>query len=303
LSSVIQAVGGCQCAPCHPCACTGYTFTEKGGTLTDVNGTYPLVWNTTDGNWQCCYLITLGNTYDWTTATTGTHPVAITYKVGCGSILANSAFVIRQWISVSGLHYAYTQCAPPQIHGYTGAPGATTNAVKDLGAVRTSCDPLIWSGAVSDTSGALIADPVGGSVSITLPVCRFPPLSPCTPCAIPQGVLFISWVNSTFGNASSPLAYTSGPDAWNSGCIVYSFGARGGSIKISMSCSGGVTAFSITCYQISNTCTASSQTYTLAAGDVSITTSNCSPYDLVFAVNPASTLATTYGFSSFTVVQ
>jgi hypothetical protein len=127
-------------------------------------------------------------------------------------------------------------------------------------------------------------------------------LGVCSPCAIPEKDLTISWVNPLAGNGSDMLVY-GGAGTWTTGC---SGGAGGGNQLIfSLSCTGGQTDFRAT-YFVTGSCPTGQSNYcgSLRASGfkLNLGTSTCSPYSVQYTLSNTSCPAiSASGFTSFTI--
>jgi hypothetical protein len=120
----------------------------------------------------------------------------------------------------------------------------------------------------------------------------------CSPCALPQQNLTVSWVNSLSGNGQTTLAYTTSPVSWTSGC------SRG--LQFKLICTAGQIEFRAI-YWTSGGCPGPGQSQycsNLRATPFGLTFSSftCTPLSLTFTVSPAACPAiSASGYASFTI--
>ena len=126
----------------------------------------------------------------------------------------------------------------------------------------------------------------------------------CSPCAIPEKDLTISWVNPLAGNGSDTLVYN-GAGSWTTGC---SGGAGAGNQLIfTLGCSGGQTDFRAY-YFVSGSCPTGQKNYCGSLRSTGLQlilgTSTCSPYSVAYSLTSMSCPAVAgSGYTSFTITD
>ncbi|MFO0892445.1 MAG: hypothetical protein U0790_25300 [Isosphaeraceae bacterium] len=151
--------------------------------------------------------------------------------------------------------------------------------------------------SISASGGAKIVplEWTGGEWSTC--TCGGPTTYPCFPCAIPQQNLTLDWTNTITGNGSIAMTYTA-PNSWDSACTT-------DGILYRLTCTGGVTIFTVT-YFISGSCPSGQrQTCTTGGGigsRVIRSTTSCSPFSILYTtgINDC-TFMYNNGYRSFTV--
>jgi hypothetical protein len=124
------------------------------------------------------------------------------------------------------------------------------------------------------------------------------PTFPCSPCAIPEENLTLSYVNILEGNGSITLDYTASPLSWTSACL-YGF-------QFDLLCSGGDIEFRAI-YWLTGSCPGPGTTQycsNLRASPLTLTLASytCSPFSLTFTVTSGGCEAVaSAGFTSFTI--
>lgn len=234
MSVPTQNFGGCGCAECPDgfagcpsCICPGVTF-DYVGTLTDANGTHELLYNSVfpfTGTWSCCYTISVTGiaTYSGSCGSPTTIDLAIGYSVACNA--DDGTLEIRRfwaYANCSGT-YRYNGAVSPLcgvVDSTTGArrpntPSPGTVDVLLYAAEPDLCDPLELTGTPTGTT--FTTDPVGGSVTISIPVATaecVPLLIECDPCSLPPDDLFLSYTNTDIGDDSGTMYYDPDTDTW-----------------------------------------------------------------------------------------
>ena len=102
----------------------------------------------------------------------------------------------------------------------------------------------------------------------------------CSPCAIPEQNLTISWVNILSGDSSATMIYTTGPTAWKTGCV-------DGGLIFELSCNSGSIELRATFF-LSGECPTGESNYCSNFGvpplALTLSSYTCSPFSLTFTV-------------------
>ena len=120
---------------------------------------------------------------------------------------------------------------------------------------------------------------------------------PCSPCAIPQKNLTLSWTNPLVGNGSTPLVYGGG--GWTTDCV--------NQMLFQLACAGSVIQLSAT-YFLAGTCPSGQpQTCTSPGSNplaLTLDSYACSPLYLHYTVTGSNCPALwSNGYTSFAVTE
>jgi hypothetical protein len=153
-------------------------------TLTDANGSYPFIFSSTIGGWQCCgtpasvTVMTQNGNQDFCECTgTVSGTIPILYTGACVMVDGVPNFsVTRTWAGLSctvSAPYNYANISLGSVCQenvnacfFSTNPANPFNNTSGLTQVWSSCSPFTWSGALTLTGGFL-PDPVGGTVAVS----------------------------------------------------------------------------------------------------------------------------------------
>ena len=121
---------------------------------------------------------------------------------------------------------------------------------------------------------------------------------PCSPCAIPQKNLTLSWTNNLLGPGSGTLVFTP-PGQWRSTCI--------NQMLFELACAGAMVQLSVTYFPSGACPSGQSQSCTsLGSAPFALTLASfsCSPFLLHFTVNSAGCPALwSNGYTALTITE
>lgn len=285
---------------CPTCGCEGVALSSYG-TLTDANGDHVLTASSSI-QWKCAYTITVTGSV-WGAATEGADcsilstesiPLEIRYSVTCNED-DGTVTVTRNWFVtptsptcsyaiVADDSYSQTHCV------------LLSNQYRSTVA-PDGCDPFAAGPmSLSPLGSPCTSDPVGGTVSFSIPTATIDCPVPCSPCPIPASDLTASWTN-TGGNGSGDLVYSATGPTWQTSCV-----PRGTvSMTAKLECSEGGELLTVKLWSGSSSCSGTPLTFTSAPGGaLTLTSSTCSPLSQTWTVDPSSGLYAA-GFRTFTV--
>jgi hypothetical protein len=156
--------------------------------------------------------------------------------------------------------------------------------------------PVVVIGALAPLTGDLLlalavggrwVAKVGGAASL-----------PCSPCAIPNRNLTLSWTNALIGPGSTTLAFNP-PSQWTSVCT--------NQIAFQLSCLGGSIQLAVT-YFLSGNCPAGQSQSCVSPGSgpfaISLASFSCSPFLLQYTVTGAGCpVLWSDGYTAFTITE
>jgi hypothetical protein len=332
--------GGCKCCggsttycgpPCRlnacgdvhfvrkdPCVCNSALYPPQSfGTLTDDNGTYPIVFNYTYGSYAC------GSDPDYTPDCVNLGMDAYTYlrspynvcqiepdapgvpyflQVGCG---ANGKLRID-------LHGSEFNC-PFDDKGYYGT-NVSNRATAPL-SIAYSDSEVCTSDSVTGTFSSFdFVSPYWKSQLVNLPITSATVTfniakhdtsvyQCCNPCDIPKRNLTVSWANSVFGNGSAPLVYHEPTQyvgaRWVSECanqLIYEFYCAFPDLRLEVS------------YFISGSCPGGRKSSCTSDGlggrFLQVDSYSCDPFHLAYTVTRGlCPVLASSGYTSFTVTE
>jgi hypothetical protein len=166
MSGLNQISGSCNCASGVTCVTCSPAAIPHTLSVTDALGTYTATWN--GSTYWVTPALQTGTVSPVANCTGGTAACASSsqngtaiyyYLIGCVS--AGQMAIFRQ--------YYYLSCSSPasQYVPYGCNPGAASFGESFASPVSVTCGSIAWSGTLTPTSGATLADPVGGTVSFS----------------------------------------------------------------------------------------------------------------------------------------